>query len=97
MYGLEEYARAFKKGLHEALYGVEQDLESEQNSDNSKLASIGYSDGYDYGNYLKITGQEDIDLSDEQLMAEIDKWHTSALNRYSEELKLNSEEKDSVK
>lgn len=95
MYGLNEYAIAFKNGLNYVLYGSDEETRKEPTLDKSDIESIGYYDGYHYGIYLEITGQAI--GSDDQLIGEIDKWHNSALNRYSKELKLDRKEKDSVK
>ncbi len=96
MYGLNEYTIAFKNGLNYVLYGSDEETRIEPTLDKSDIKSIGYNDGYHYGIYLEITSQT-MSVSDEQLIAEIDKYHTSALNRYSEELKLDAKEKDPVK
>lgn len=81
MLGLEEYTKEFKKGLNYVLYDSEQESRIEPTLDESNLESIGYYDGYQYGEYLELTGQT-MSISAEQLMAEIDKRHTKALDKY---------------
>ena len=81
MLGLEEYAKGFKKGLHYVLYESEEGERKIPILDKSNLESIGYYDGYQYGEYLERTGQT-MSISGEQLIAEIDKRHTTALKTY---------------
>lgn len=92
MFGLEEYAESFRKGLNYVLYDSEQEKRIEPVLNEKSLESIGYYDGYQYGEYLEMTGQT-MSIKSEQLIAEIDKQHTRALNKYSESLKLNLNEK----
>ena len=96
MLGLEEYARSFKKGLNYVLYDSKIETRVEPTIDKSNIESIGYYDGYTYGEYLEMTGQT-MSIKSEQLIAQIDKQHTRALNKYGEFLGLNSEDKEQIK
>lgn len=82
MLGLEEYAKSFKKGLNYVLYDSEPETRDEPILNENDLESIGYYDGYQYGEYLEMTGQT-MSIKQEQLMAEIDKRHTRALDKYN--------------
>ncbi len=81
MLGLEEYSMAFKKGLYYVLYGSIESIENVISPDYSNLESIGYYDGYQYGEYCERVGLS-MALNQEQLLAVIDKYHTKALQRY---------------
>lgn len=81
MLGFNEYADAFKKGLNYVLYDSEKENRKEPKIDNSSLTSIGYYDGYQYGEYCEIVGTS-MSISQEQLLAVIDKYHTQALEKY---------------
>lgn len=96
MYGLNEYSKSFKKGLNYVLYDSEEETRIEPILDESSIESIGYYDGYNYGEYLERTGQT-MSVSSEQLIAEIDKHHTRALDKYNKSLNLDTEEKGQVK
>ena len=89
MLGLEEYAKGFKKGYTYVLYESESESRQEPALDKTSLESIGYYDGYNYGEYLERTGQT-MSISPEQLIAEIDKRHTKALKTYEEFLNIKS-------
>lgn len=82
MLGLNEYTVAFKQGLNYVLYDSEKETRKEPKIDNSSLTSIGYYDGYQYGEYCEMVGIS-MSISQEQLIAVIDKYHTQALERYS--------------
>ena len=90
MLGMKEYADAFKKGMNYVLYDSDIEDRMEPILDLSDFVSIGYYDGYTYGEYLEQTGQT-MSTSQEQLIAVIDKYHTQALKRYSQ-LEKESEE-----
>ena len=96
MLGLEEYTQGFKKGYTYVLYDSEPETRQEQPLDKTNLESIGYHDGYNYGEYLEITGQT-MSISQEQLIAEIDKRHTKALKNYEEFLNIENNEKQQIK
>lgn len=93
MLGLEEYAEGFKKGYTYVLYESEPESREEKQLDKSDLESIGYHDGYNYGEYLELTGQT-MSISREQLIAEIDKRHTKALKTYEEFLDIKSSDEE---
>lgn len=82
MNNLEQYAESFRRGLYRFLYTDEGNCQMPMMNKGS-LASIGYYDGYQYGEYLEITGQT-MSISDEHLMAVIDKCHTQAFHKYKE-------------
>lgn len=73
MLGIEEYTKGFMNGMW---------CDSSPNLDLSSMESIGCYDGYQYKEYTELTGQEEI--KQEQLIAVIDKYHTQALKRYTE-------------
>lgn len=77
-----EYEQAFKQGLNAILLGDSSDR-IEPLLDLGDFKSIGYHDGYHYGKYCEIVGLS-MCISNEQLMATIDKYHTQALKRNSE-------------
>lgn len=81
MFGIKEFTQAFKKGLNYVLYDSEIETRVEPILDKGNLESIGYYDGYQYGEYLEMTGQT-MSVSQEQLIAVIDKYHTKALDTY---------------
>ena len=58
MNSLEQYAESFRRGLYQFLYTDEGNRQMPMMNKGS-LASIGYYDGYQYGEYLEITGQTD--------------------------------------
>ena len=91
MLGLNEYAKAFADGLNYSLFGSNI---KEPVLDTTKIESIGYYDGYNYGEYCKITDQH-MGISNEKLITEIDKRHTTAINKYSDQLGFTN--KDQVK
>lgn len=90
MLGLEEYSRAFKEGYTYVLYDSEPETRQVPSLDKTSLESIGYYDGYNYGEYLETTSQT-MSISHEQLIAEIDKRHTKALEKYHEFLGIKSD------
>ncbi len=96
MLGLQEYAMAFRNGLNYVLYDSEQETRVEPVLDVKSLQSIGYYDGYHYGEYLEICSQT-MSISNEQLIAEIDKRHTRAIDKYGEQLGLVSTDKNQIK
>ena len=73
MLEMEKYAEGFIKGMR---------LNSYPDLDLSSMESIGRYDGYQYKEYIELTGQEEI--KQEQLIAVIDKYHTQALKRYGQ-------------
>lgn len=81
MFKIDEYANAFKKGMNYILYGSDAQTRELVTLDVSNMESIGYYDGYQYGEFLELTCQT-MSISDEQLIAVIDKYHTQALKRY---------------
>lgn len=81
MFGIEEYAKAFKNGMNYVLYDSEEYNREVSNLNEDSMESIGYCDGYQYGEFLERTGQT-MSISDEQLIAVIDKYHTQALKKY---------------
>lgn len=81
MLGLEEYTNAFKNGMNYVLYGSDVEDRVTPTVDLNNMKSIGYYDGFHYGEYLETTGQT-MSVSQEQLIAVIDKYHTQALKRY---------------
>lgn len=83
MFKINEYAYAFKKGMNYVLYGSEGQTRKFPTLDASSMESMGYYDGYQYGEFLELTCQT-MSISDEQLLAVIDKNHTQALKRYYE-------------
>jgi len=89
MLGLEEYTKGFMNGRNYVLYQSELESRQEPTLDKANLESIGYYDGYNYGEYLERTGQT-MSISPEQLIAEIDKRHTKALKTYEEFLNIKS-------
>lgn len=95
MLGLEEYAEAFKRGLNYVLYGSNQNREI-PTVDNGNLESLGYHDGYVYGEYCEMTGQA-MSISQEQLIAVIDKSHSRALNIYNTYMQENINQKGQIK
>ena len=96
MYGLNEYARSFRNGLNYVLYDSSNTDRVEPVLEESSIESIGYYDGYNYGEYLEMTGQT-MSVSSEQIIAEIDKHHTRALDRYGKTLGFVDNNKDQVK
>lgn len=81
MLGYFEYEKAFKKGLSYILYQSNgRDRVAPEFSCES-LEKLGYYDGYQYGEYLELTGQT-MSISQEHLLAEIDKHHTQAYSLY---------------
>lgn len=83
MLGIEEYANAFKNGMNYVLYDSDVEDRVTPTVNFSNMESIGYYDGFHYGEYLEATGQT-MSVSQEQLIAVIDKYHTQALKRYTQ-------------
>ena len=96
MLGLEEYARGFTQGLNYVLYKSTKEDREVPVIDERDLTSIGYYDGFNYGEDLERIHMT-MGISNEQLVAEIDKRHTRAINKYSVNLNVNIEEKGHLK
>lgn len=87
MDSLFAYAEAFREGLNYFLYCSDITTREKPILDESNLESIGYYDGFNYGEYLEMTRQT-MSISQEQLMAVIDKNHTQALKKHFEYMKM---------
>jgi hypothetical protein len=82
MYGFNEYTNAFKKGLNYVLYS-DYEKRVEPTLDKGNIESIGFNDGYIYGEYCERTGQT-MSISQEQLIAVINKAYSRAIDTYRE-------------
>lgn len=80
-----EYAEAFKKGRNYVIFESEPEERTFPILDKGDLKSIGYYDGYQYGEYLEMTSQT-MSISDEQLIAVISKAYWRAIDDYHEEI-----------
>lgn len=78
-----EYSENFKRGYNENIYCGAINVLSEDSVDYSNMESIGYYDGSCYAEYIVNTFQT-MSVTSEQLMAEIDKRHTKALEKFVE-------------
>lgn len=87
MDGLFEYTEAFREGLNYVLYYSDVETRETPILDESSLESIGYYDGFNYGEYLEMTRQT-MSITQEQLIAVIDKNHTQALKKHFEYVKM---------
>lgn len=83
MFEMREYAEAFKKGFNYVLYGSSEETREEPILDESSVESSGYYDGFQYGIYCERVGIS-MSISDENLIAVIDKHHWQAMKRYQE-------------
>ncbi len=83
MLGYMEYEKSFKKGLSYVLYQSQEENRIAPEFRCESMEKLGYYDGYQYGEYLELTGQTK-SISQEQLLAVIDKYHTKAYARYQE-------------
>lgn len=81
MLKMNDYVHAFNKGMNYVLYDSDEQTREFPTLDLSSMESIGYYDGYQYGEFLCLTSQI-MSISDEQLFAVIDKNHTQALKRH---------------
>jgi len=77
------YNEAFRKGYGYVLYGSDKDKRVEPTVDYSDLSSIGYYDGYQYGEYCELTSQT-MSISGEHLIAVISKAFSRAIDKYRE-------------
>ncbi len=76
--GYMEYANGFVRGYNENVYNDEGNKLYVKDVDFSSMESIGYYDGNSYAEYVKDTFMS---ITQEQLIAEIDKRHTLAMER----------------
>lgn len=88
MFEMKKYEEAFKRGWNYVLYGSEKETREQPQLDKSNLESIGYYDGYQYGEYCEMAGLT-MSISQEQLIAVIDKYHTNALKTQQEYVKYS--------
>ena len=86
-----EYSAAFLKGYNYVLYEREDELEDEPEVDYSDFNSIGYYDGYCYGDFCYRTGKKNAINSD--IEANIDKCYSQAIKRNAEYLEEERKKK----
>lgn len=77
------YNEAFKKGLHYVLFESNINNRKTPSINLSDLESIGYSDGFQYGEICEITSQT-MSIKNEQLLAIMDKNFTHAIEKMME-------------
>lgn len=82
-----KYSEEFIKGYKYFLYESNENNRIEPVLDKSDMKSIGYYNGYSYGEYCEMTCQT-MSIGKEQLTAQIDKTHTKALNMHKEYMDL---------
>lgn len=82
-----KYSEEFIKGYKYYLYESNENNRVEPELDKSDMKSIGYYNGYNYGEYCEMTCQT-MSIGKEQLTAQIDKTHTQALNMHKEYMDL---------
>lgn len=78
--GYMEYSNAFVRGYNENVYNDGENKLDVKDVDFSSMESIGYYDGNSYAEYVKDTFQV-MSITQEQIIAEIDKRHTWAMER----------------
>ena len=77
-----EYMIAFKNGYNRVLYSDNpEEVEVPSVFDNTSFSSMGDYDGANYADYCIRTGQR-WDIKPDNLMANMDKYFTQALNNY---------------
>ena len=77
-----EYEIAFKNGYNFVLYSDDPESLSEPSVDYDSFSSIGYYDGFNYGDYCCRVGLRYAVMPD-NLIAQMDKSFTQALNRHN--------------
>lgn len=82
-----KYSEAFIKGYRYYLYESNENNRIEPSLDKTNMESIGYYNGYCYGEYCEMTCQT-MSINSGQLTAEIDKTHTKSLNMHKEYMDL---------
>ena len=84
------YQNAFRKGYNYVLYGSEEDDRKTPTVNFNDLESIGYCNGFQYGEYCEITSQT-MSISDTQLIAIIDKSFSRALEQRDSYIKRENQ------
>lgn len=82
-----KYSEAFIKGYRYYLYESDENNRIEPSLDKTDMESIGYYNGYGYGEYCEMTCQT-MSMNSGQLTAQIDKTHTKSLNMHKEYMDL---------
>ena len=77
-----EYQKSFKNGLNEVIYSDNPENLSEPEVDYTDISSIGYYDGFQYGDYCVRTGQQNA-IKPEHLIAVIDKAFNRSVDIYN--------------
>ena len=88
-----QYEVAFKNGYSNVLYSDEEHLDI-PTVDYTRFDSIGYYDGFNYGDYCVKVGMQ-WDIKPDNLIAQIDKCFTQALKKYDKA--INKEERPKIR
>ena len=82
-----EYEMSFKNGYNYVLYSDDPENLDEPTLDYTSFQSMGFHDGYEYGDYCYRVGLR-FDVKPDNLLAEMDKRFRTALDRHNEYMEI---------